>query len=632
MSKLVSLTMRNEQPSKYELQNKQLFESRLGINSSQKKNITPQISKIVRNNRTSYYDNNNTNYSVNFNQIKQSVGKQFIDSSLMCKTRPLNSPQNESNLMKLKKFYIGIPEFEKYMVKPYPKIVVKCSRNLYSQSQNITLSKKLSNSNTKIQTKDVSTIKKMKNDYENYLNKKKKSCLPKNSRNNYLKLKMQFFDIKKPKEKKYFGIKKQNISHNAKTNTTNLSDFKKPELSFNKKTYKGGGKLLNFSKDCIFPNQRYKRNICDEGKKNITMINKLEDIRSKMFIKLQNFHSLHENRCTKKKSINNNKLKTSNTVKYKNINHKNEKINENNLLKKDQSTRNTTSKNNNLIHNKLFHVSRNNKINNFDNNNNVSKKKSINSRINDSKFKINKIISESNIMNGSDLFGNKKDNKNKNNNSSNLRNNNNNNTTNFSHSHNTENNSNFIQKDIYKFNHTNINNNNIDFNSYSIIKEKTASDKVEKELDQIDITPDNNNDCNIFESNHIILTKTKSENSEGSGMLSMDEIEDIIFYNDMEKVYKKENFLFYINDYKFFMEKKKKYVEKLFFGNDGNKMKKNNNKCKKHHTENEFKNNNVVNYSSGKRGEYKSTIDMTPSTFSKYSNKTNGRNLLKKKK
>ena len=37
MSKLVSLTMRNEQPSKYELQNKQLFESRLGINSSQKK-------------------------------------------------------------------------------------------------------------------------------------------------------------------------------------------------------------------------------------------------------------------------------------------------------------------------------------------------------------------------------------------------------------------------------------------------------------------------------------------------------------------------------------------------------------------------------------------------------------------
>ena len=114
MSKLVSLTMRNESSSKYDLQNKQLFESRLGINSSQKKNITPQISKLVHNSRTSYIDSSNTNYSINFNKLKKNPGRQLIDSSLMYKRNTINSPQNENNLKKLKKLYIGMPDFEKY--------------------------------------------------------------------------------------------------------------------------------------------------------------------------------------------------------------------------------------------------------------------------------------------------------------------------------------------------------------------------------------------------------------------------------------------------------------------------------------------------------------------------------------
>ena len=631
MSKLVSLTMRNESSSKYDLQNKQLFESRLGINSSQKKNITPQISKLVHNSRTSYIDSSNTNYSINFNKLKKNPGRQLIDSSLMYKRNTINSPQNENNLKKLKKLYIGMPDFEKYMYKPYGKIVVKCSRNLYSQSQNITFSKKLSNSNSKIKKKDTSTISKMKNNYANYLYKKKKSFLPKYLRNKFFKLKMQFFDIKKPKEKKYFAIKKHNISHNAKTNVTNLSDFKKPELSFYKKNFNGGGKILNFSKDCIFSTHKNNRTNCDEGNKNMTMINKLEDIRSKMFIKLQNFHSLNDNRYLKKKSINNNKLKMSNTLKSKNISRKKEIVNESSLLNKDKSTKNTNSKNNNLLRNKIFYISRNNKRNNFEKNSNINikKNKTNNSRITGCKFKINKIISEANITNGNNLIASKKYNKNKNNNINKLRNiNKNNNTTNFSH--NTESNSNFIQKDIYKFNHTNINNHNLDFNSYSIIKEKTIPDKFEKELDQIDLASEKNNDDDLFESEHLIQTKTKSENNEESGMLSMDEIEDIIFYNDMEKVYKKENFLFYINDYKFYMEKKKKYIEKIFFGNDTVKVK--NNKYKKHYIENEIKNNYIVNNSSGKRGEYKSTIEMTPSTFSKNSKKNNGKMILKKRK
>ena len=70
--------------------------------------------------------------------------------------------------------------------------------------------------------------------------------------------------------------------------------------------------------------------------------------------------------------------------------------------------------------------------------------------------------------------------------------------------------------------------------------------------------------------------------------------------------------------------------EKIFFGNDTVKVK--NNKYKKHYIENEIKNNYIVNNSSGKRGEYKSTIEMTPSTFSKNSKKNNGKMILKKRK
>ena len=61
---------------------------------------------------------------------------------------------------------------------------------------------------------------------------------------------------------------------------------------------------------------------------------------------------------------------------------------------------------------------------------------------------------------------------------------------------------------------------------------------------------------------------------EDSGILSMNEVQDIIYYNDMSDLKKEDDYLFKFNDYKSFIEKNKKKINNMFF-NSNNLVKEN---------------------------------------------------------
>jgi len=64
-----------------------------------------------------------------------------------------------------------------------------------------------------------------------------------------------------------------------------------------------------------------------------------------------------------------------------------------------------------------------------------------------------------------------------------------------------------------------------------------------------------------------------SENKNESGVLSYDEVRDIIVYYDMGEIERKEDFLFEKNDFEEFVKNKKKKIEKFFFDENLNKIK-----------------------------------------------------------
>ena len=84
-------------------------------------------------------------------------------------------------------------------------------------------------------------------------------------------------------------------------------------------------------------------------------------------------------------------------------------------------------------------------------------------------------------------------------------------------------------------------------------------------------TSTKSNDEFLSENNNNKINESSIE--EESGILSMNEIEDIICYNNMSKINKEENFLFYHRDKEKFMGKYIKKINNFFFG--GKKIKKN---------------------------------------------------------
>lgn len=101
-----------------------------------------------------------------------------------------------------------------------------------------------------------------------------------------------------------------------------------------------------------------------------------------------------------------------------------------------------------------------------------------------------------------------------------------------------------------------------------------------------EIIEDNNNGASTktndefySESKNNIINESSIQ--EDSGILSMNEIEDIICYNNMYDISKEENYLFNQGDYDNYVKKHKKNVYNLFFGNQSETYKQSKIKIKK---------------------------------------------------
>ena len=99
-------------------------------------------------------------------------------------------------------------------------------------------------------------------------------------------------------------------------------------------------------------------------------------------------------------------------------------------------------------------------------------------------------------------------------------------------------------------------------------------DKKEEIVDDFNInTTKTNDEFEIFsEENEKKIEETSIE--EESGILSMNEIEDIIIYHNMKNIKKNENYLFKKNDYDIFISKNRQQLYSLFFEIENDEEKK----------------------------------------------------------
>jgi len=147
-------------------------------------------------------------------------------------------------------------------------------------------------------------------------------------------------------------------------------------------------------------------------------------------------------------------------------------------------------------------------------------------------------------------------------------------------------------KNIYELNkniHVNQNKNNKTAKEINVINlqnninlsskdnEKKYIDKKEEIIDDFNIKSTKTNDDVFTESKNEKIEESSIE--EESGILSMNEIEDIIIYNNMKNINKEDDFLFNKNDYKNFIEENQNKIFSLFFGENNNNI--NNNKINK---------------------------------------------------
>jgi hypothetical protein len=101
----------------------------------------------------------------------------------------------------------------------------------------------------------------------------------------------------------------------------------------------------------------------------------------------------------------------------------------------------------------------------------------------------------------------------------------------------------------------------------------TSTTENSKEFFEVNKNISNLDEFGNFNISSTILDKdyfnennfTCDENKNDSGVLSYDEVRDIIVYYDMGEIERKNDFLFEKNDFEEFVRKKKKKYEKFFF-------------------------------------------------------------------
>ena len=106
-------------------------------------------------------------------------------------------------------------------------------------------------------------------------------------------------------------------------------------------------------------------------------------------------------------------------------------------------------------------------------------------------------------------------------------------------------------------------------NNQNILKNKNEKIIDKKE----EIKEDNNNGTSTKTNDEFFSDKkddkiNESSIEEDSGILSMNEIEDIIIYNDMKDIDKEHNYLFKLDDHDNFIKDYKKIITNLFFDNE----------------------------------------------------------------
>lgn len=106
-----------------------------------------------------------------------------------------------------------------------------------------------------------------------------------------------------------------------------------------------------------------------------------------------------------------------------------------------------------------------------------------------------------------------------------------------------------------------------DENFYSI----TNGNNQYKDIDKTEQIIEDNINAGSTKTNDEFLSEEKSNKAnntsivEDSGILSMNEVQDIIYYNDMSDLNKEDDYLFKFNDYKNFVEKNRKKINSMFF-------------------------------------------------------------------
>ena len=102
-----------------------------------------------------------------------------------------------------------------------------------------------------------------------------------------------------------------------------------------------------------------------------------------------------------------------------------------------------------------------------------------------------------------------------------------------------------------------------DNNNNQSSKNNKYIDKKEEIVDDFNIKSTKTNDDIFTESKNEKIEESSIE--EESGILSMNEIEDIIIYNNMKNIEKDDNYLFNKNDYKDFIDENQNKILNLFF-------------------------------------------------------------------
>ena len=487
--------------------NKKLFESRLQMkpNSSLKINqISLKTNKNKLNNRTNLYLFN-TDIFQNDNSHNKRKNKSGIDNSLknfLKKNISAGKKQKKINKNRNKNTYFNINNKSNIIIKDISFFQSKNS-TIKNDIQIINFNKKgTTNNNSSKKTKEQSSNSNQK-------------------RNDQLKKALKFNNIKKQRK------------FNQDKYSRSFLDFTYDNNYNRQKTSKSKVTLMNNISMRKRNNSSTKKDNNDVYKSFLVQKIKIIKKKKKPYLNNINFNLSKNNKTIKTNLLNNTGKNTKDSI-YSICNDKYVRNTYRNLLLKKglHSTNknsfininyNTNANNSSLLNNKKKVSERNLKIKNI----NRLTLNPTKSKINQNKIKEKNLIAKLKINN--DINKNLKLNRSKNSKTT---------------------------KEINIIHQKDNNNNQSSKNNKYI-------DKKEEIVDDFNIKSTKTNDDIFTESKNEKIEESSIE--EESGILSMNEIEDIIIYNNMKNIEKDDNYLFNKNDYKDFIGENQNKILNLFF-------------------------------------------------------------------